>query len=275
MFAEAGRDTIVAWDQSSRRLSWFTMGGSLIHERTLRGDHTASGADLSGEFEDISENGTFLLLADKLRSLYSKPGKGFRDLILTPQLIHDSGSAIALLPPVTMMQYSVSVNANGEGGGSGNWFQIRRLLRLGIGPFPLSIADRFVRQIDQYDTTGRLRRIIRASIPRTPFPSSMRNWPTKDFPAPDSLPAIQMMWIDPAGRIWVGQATEDPPPYNLSARSPSSFEVFDPDGLWLGSVELPRNLGKLEDIGTDYLLFVAHDTNDITTLRTHRIRRPA
>ncbi len=64
-------------------------------------------------------------------------------------------------------------------------------------------------------------------------------------------------------------------------RRSSTFEVFAPDGTWLGSVELPPGLERgfiqyqapYMEIGTDYVLGVWRDELDVQYVRMYRLNR--
>lgn len=87
----------------------------------------------------------------------------------------------------------------------------------------------------------------------------------KEVPFPDSFPPYERLWSDPTGHLWV-QA------YRRIGEDVSEMIVFDPDGRWLGAVELPADL-TVHEIGRDYLLGVRSDELGVDFVQLHRLRR--
>ena len=48
------------------------------------------------------------------------------------------------------------------------------------------------------------------------------------------------------------------------------LEDFDPDGRWLGTVEMPAG-PRVREIGDDYVLGTATDELDVEHVRLHRL----
>lgn len=84
----------------------------------------------------------------------------------------------------------------------------------------------------------------------------------------DSLPAFGQLLVDPAGTVWLTAWTH---PSDPDGSRPAA-EVFDSQGAWLGSVELPANLWIL-DVGIDYLLGVRRGEFDEPYVELHSIDR--
>lgn len=84
-----------------------------------------------------------------------------------------------------------------------------------------------------------------------------------DAPFPETLPSYRSMNVDAAGNLWVER-------YRAPGEEPAVRDVFDPEGRWLGAVELPAGLRVLE-IGEDYVLGVARDEFDVEYVRLYRI----
>lgn len=68
-----------------------------------------------------------------------------------------------------------------------------------------------------------------------------------------------MMW-DAAGNLWIGPQSGGPWDVTM-------YEVLDEDGTWLASVRLPDGLGKIFEIGHDYILATGKDQFDVQYLR--------
>lgn len=83
---------------------------------------------------------------------------------------------------------------------------------------------------------------------------------------PETLPAFSGLAADAAGNLWVQEyAVGD---------DVNRWDVFDPDGRWLGTVGLPPGLEPYE-IGEDYVLGAVDDELGVERVRLHRITTPA
>ena len=85
-----------------------------------------------------------------------------------------------------------------------------------------------------------------------------RMW--REYPRAATLPVLRSVHVDAGGNIWLA-------PYYIAGAEPPPFEVFAPDGTWLGAVALPPGLERgfiqyqapYMEIGTDYVLGVWRD----------------
>ncbi len=84
----------------------------------------------------------------------------------------------------------------------------------------------------------------------------------------DSLPSFGQLLVDPTGAVWLTSWTHPSSPDGITLAA----EVFDSQGVWLGSVELPENLWVL-DIGIDYLLGVRRGEFDEPYVEIHNVDR--
>ncbi len=89
-------------------------------------------------------------------------------------------------------------------------------------------------------------------------------------------PAFQGILLDPARHLWV-QRTDPDRPGHLSGITanpdrPSEWDVFDPEGLWLGMVQAPPGL-LVQEIGEDYLVGVFRDELEVEHVRVYDLRR--
>jgi 6-bladed beta-propeller protein len=87
-----------------------------------------------------------------------------------------------------------------------------------------------------------------------------------DLDVPPTRPAYGEILIDASGAIWVGPSTE-------GAGEELRWRVFDEEGRWLGSVELPPGFDP-RMIGADELLGVSTDELGIERVYAYRLRRP-
>jgi hypothetical protein len=88
-----------------------------------------------------------------------------------------------------------------------------------------------------------------------------------EVPFPDVRPAYGRILTDPEGAIWVAD-------YALPGEDAPRWEVFDGDGRWLATVDVPRRFRVLA-VGADRVLGVARDELDVERVEVRRIRRPA
>ncbi len=85
-------------------------------------------------------------------------------------------------------------------------------------------------------------------------------WP--DY-APSFGPGIQ---LDDDGNVWVAE-------YFLPGETRNARTVFGPDGVWLGSLELPPRFAP-HHIGGDFVLGVWRDELDVESVRLYELTKP-
>lgn len=68
----------------------------------------------------------------------------------------------------------------------------------------------------------------------------------QDLPLPDSTPALQELILDAEGHLWAER-------HRLPWITAHLWDVLDPEGRWLGAVELPA-VADVFEIGRDYVL---------------------
>ena len=99
-----------------------------------------------------------------------------------------------------------------------------------------------------------------------------QNWTER--PRAPLLPVLRSVHVDGTGNLWVT-------PHYVAGADPPPFEVFAPDGLWLGTVSIPPGLdrGFLQygapdlEIGDDYILGVWTGELDVQYVRMYRLNR--
>ncbi|MFQ5519837.1 MAG: hypothetical protein ACE5FK_00430 [Candidatus Methylomirabilia bacterium] len=89
-------------------------------------------------------------------------------------------------------------------------------------------------------------------------------WGQIEFPT--SLPQFEDAIVDAQGNLWVGDFT-------LHWEAVREWQVFDPDGHWLGTVPMSRSLKPFE-IGSDYLLGRVIDDWGVETVVLHELIKP-
>ncbi len=90
------------------------------------------------------------------------------------------------------------------------------------------------------------------------------------LPVSDTRAAYRDLKVDPTGAVWLkedrGYCVND------TSLSPVAWEVFGPDGVWLGQVFLPGRFTVFE-IGLDYVLGVFRDELDVERVQVLALHR--
>lgn len=84
------------------------------------------------------------------------------------------------------------------------------------------------------------------------------------IPHREMLPSFGELRVDEAGHVWVAQ-------FGLPGQ-PQKWDVFDPAGVWLGTVGMPGDL-VIHEIGMDYVLGVATDELGVERVGLYRLQR--
>jgi hypothetical protein len=77
------------------------------------------------------------------------------------------------------------------------------------------------------------------------------------LPEPDTRPAYRDFFVDSEGHLWAGGLRT-----RTNYDDPWAFEIFGPEGEWLGSLEVPARFDLFE-VGPDYLLGSRRDALDV------------
>ncbi len=93
----------------------------------------------------------------------------------------------------------------------------------------------------------------------------------RDRPRAETLPVLRSLHLDAEGNLWVER-------YFGPGVEPSPFDVYAPDGTWLGSVAMPAGLdcgwgAPPLDIGDDYVLGVWCDNQGVEYVRLYRLEK--
>ena len=93
----------------------------------------------------------------------------------------------------------------------------------------------------------------------------------------NTLPLFSAIRFDQTGHLWVRRyqiADDIDRPYRpvTVPASPTEWDVFAPDGRWLGTITLPPRFGVL-DIGSDYVLGISRDSADREAVVEYRLSR--
>jgi hypothetical protein len=99
-----------------------------------------------------------------------------------------------------------------------------------------------------------------------------------DDPYAETVPAFSQLLADRAGNLWVREAKlPDAARAGSLAGVPlveSTWSVFNADGRWLGDVAMPADFLPHE-IGADYVLGVARDTDGVEVVVMYRLQPAA
>jgi len=94
-------------------------------------------------------------------------------------------------------------------------------------------------------------------------PNQKRYWEgwLREVPFPEHLPIYSSLLVDRTGHLWAEQYR---PFWDESRR----WFVFNPDGIWLGTVETPQGF-RVTEIGMDYVVGVGRDELDVEYVRVY------
>lgn len=131
----------------------------------------------------------------------------------------------------------------------------------------------FRRTWEPVSTTGAAwERVLETEVPRRvgddPDPSAharMRST-LEGLPRNENLPTFSRLRLDRIGNVWIQR-------YGFLGTSQTRWDVFDPEGRWLGEVEMPEGL-QVRDIGDDYVLGIWRDEFEVERVRLYRLRKP-
>ncbi|MGH7574886.1 MAG: 6-bladed beta-propeller [Longimicrobiales bacterium] len=161
-----------------------------------------------------------------------------------------------------------------------------RQVRHVVGDDVLWVGGGETFEIRAHGMDGTLRRIVRLLEPNPPIePEQIERWKlqqleyartdeqrrtrqriiaAQEFPA--VLPAYSALHIDRIGNLWVER-------YRVHRDDPQRWAVFDSEGAYLGTLDLPARF-EVHEIYDDAVLGVWRDDADVQHVRLHRILKP-
>ncbi|HSG82550.1 MAG TPA: hypothetical protein VLC48_09885 [Gemmatimonadota bacterium] len=148
---------------------------------------------------------------------------------------------------------------------------------LGVDRWFVGTSDSY--EIEMRDLDGSLTHIIRRPVANRPIPKevaeearrrmfemlqSMGGRVDGPAPLPETMPAYASFLLDAEGNLWVEE-------YRIGDEEPQ-WAVFNPEGRFLGIVEVPRQ-GQVMEIGSDYVLGVWSDELGSEQVRLYELIR--
>jgi hypothetical protein len=113
-------------------------------------------------------------------------------------------------------------------------------------------------------TAGDVARWVDAQLATAPRTSASGYVLFATAPVPEKQPAYGRILADASGHLWVSE-------YAAAEAEPSRWDVFAPDGTWLGPIRVPEHFRPLE-IGRDWVLGVRLDSLDTQHLELRTLR---
>jgi hypothetical protein len=274
-----GCDSLLAWDRGNFRLTVVGPGGEYVRsapmERPLMGflnllgllpDRTLLASLKTGGEQDGVRRDTLIYLRYGMDGALLDTVGRLPGLLLHTAVTRrpDGRPASARMSVVPLTPYPRAVVTNdGFYYGAGDTYEIRqyseggalrRLIRRPIAPRTLTDAH-------VADYRNRYLASLRDDEARR---EQERRW--REMPVPKTAPAYGWLGADDEGNLWVGS-------YGLPGDSGSGTAVFDPTGVLLGAVTMPRRFLPMH-IGADFLLGVTRDEDELEYVRLYRLVKP-
>jgi hypothetical protein len=266
-------DSLVVMDFQLMRISLFSSGGEFLGSVNL----TLTADEILPIPIDLFSNG-MLLIEHNLRDRNRESGL-HRDsvLLLTYSLDGELTDTIGSFPGdetyylieenrITSLPRPFGLESQSDVAGDRLYF---------------GASDSYEVQVFQSD--GTMQRIVRRPIPNPVLEPAMadeyrdrllerqsRMSPafrqlSRQAELPVTKPAYSRILVDPGGNIWVAEYPSHDDEHSL-------WNIFDPHGRWLGTLETPYG-GYIHQIGEDFLLGIWVDELDVEQVRLYRIDR--
>ena len=269
----AGDGSVWAMDLHRGTLSMFDDGGALIRTVPLRQLVSTSGMMPRGVLTDgrlvLTSNSVLLgakaMDGDSTDVVVFDPGTGFHHAaarIPKPDFGDPVGSTIFGAPTVTV--------AGGDEiyWASGSRFEIFVLspdgglkARIQKPTAPRSLtSDVWLGYVDRRLT------LVRGSPREREAMRRQLRLQLDQLVRPRFLPFLDKMLLDHEGNLWVHE-------YEIEGVLPGKWQVFNPQGRWLTTVELPERF-RLHDVFSAGLLGVLRDDSDVERVVLLPLERP-
>jgi hypothetical protein len=280
-------DTVAVWDAPMGPRSVFAPDGSYVRAEALDRAAFMEALGAGRASEDIRPlpDGGFIaaaLVSGKDRDipydrLYRPP---FELMLISPELtkvtsLGDYGGVEQMFVDGPTRRQSVVA-----------LFSPHYQVALGKAPSRIALGNGDVYDIHVHDADGRLRLVIRRTTMSPPVTDAdrdagigvMRAFAERQnrveqferlysrIPPQERFPAHGPLQIDSDGNVWVSEFLR--PTDNVS-----HWTIYSPDGALAGTLETPRDL-TIHEIGSDYVLGVRRDENDIERVVRYALRKP-
>lgn len=267
-----GSDSLAVLDFGLYRVSFFDTDG--VFSRSIR--FGEGGNDMPfpmGMFGD----GTFLALSSgKDDGEYEADLGSIRDRV-EHRLYGRDGRLLRNLATLDGSELYRAVRPDGSGATTSPQHGLRSWAVAGSDAWFYGGSESF--EIQEWSLEGELLKILRLERePRSMPPEVVADWEDRlqrmnpqakafwtPIPLPDRLPAYEQIILDRAGNLWMAE-------YQVLDETPL-WQVFAPDGHWLGAVAMPPG-GRISEIGSDYVLGTWRDEMDVETVRMYGLQKP-
>lgn len=173
------------------------------------------------------------------------------------------------------------------GGFSARSIPFGRITNAAVGDSTFYVGTQDAWEIRAYDTSGRLRRLVRVDRQALPVGADLRarfidealaqaedeaerrrmRQTFDEIPFGDFVPPYGSLAVDALGHLWVSDAA-------LPGEDVTGWSIFAPEGTLVGRLDLPAG-ARLLDIRADRLLARITDDLGVERVRLLRLHRPA
>ena len=273
-----GGDSITVYDRRTLRATVITLNGTFLHSFAPQ-----SPVRYASWPRDVTCNadGTRLVVGwGRTASRDAGPGRQRPNVPILVLQADSTARAWTLEVPGTELQAWVDPDGNGWWGEA----PFARHSSIVLGGSWIHVATGDSRQIEQYEPSGRLVRLVRwtgLSNPVTPadardfeialldsIPENRRRLTESLFARveyPETMPPYGVVIADDSGYVWVRE-------YARQTVGDVNWMVFGPDGRELGTVAMPASFA-VHEIGQDFALGVAKDESGVEHVLMYRLNR--
>ena len=271
-------DTVLAYDESTRRVSTFSPTGDFVRAHALTPPDERRFPEVVGAFRDgriLARLGFDRVFGRGERRdtvpfiVFSRDGRSADTVVTLP----GTERWFVVHPGQGASQFTVGFGRDAHASVSGDLAVI-------------GASDRY--EVGLYDPAGRLVQRLRGEqkaraptgddvtrwratllVPEDAYPgAAARNRATSEVPFRPTYPAFAELAMSATGEYWL---REYPPAGDLLA--PGRWIVYDRTGTPRARVSTPARFTVLE-VGADYVLGRWRDAQDVSHLRVHDLRRP-
>lgn len=283
-------DTLVAGSIiGDGEMSYFTGSGEYLQRIMLQGERTGPTPEMPMVLAPLDGTGTRLIGVIPMVSPYQN---GERWIDSFPVKIVDAKNAeLHSLGTAASMEAVMH-----EGRPNKPWFSATAAFASDGRHIYLGFGSEYAIRV--YSATGVLERVIQRAwtpteVTQQDIDTFVEEWgkrwirstgaeaeteraELRKGPYATTVPAFSQLIADRVGRLWVREARlGDAAVAGALDRTPfgaTNWSLFDPKGVWLGEVAMPERFWPT-DIGADYVLGIARDEDDVSTVVMYRLGR--